>query len=204
MNTRYGAERDDTIPRTIGHATIAWNNLCHAIFQTFEALTRLDLESAKAVFFVVKSDRAQRDMVSELINSKLKAKNQTLADKFQTAIGEANKLAGKRNDIVHVVFIEALDTSKIALFRDVGFLKGKKGRDLVSTIENMTTETLALAVSISDFKFRNSQDYSPDPRNRRSTLAWYSSTNIGRIFQFGGIRSPKCSCQYATPSSSRE
>ena len=140
--------KSNEIPITVGRANITWNTLQYMLFQAFWQLSGLDVESAKAVYFAVKSDRSQRDMLTEMLTKKLEPKNPVLNKKFMTCIGEVNKLAGKRNDTIHVVYIDTLDSEKTRLAHDIGFLKGKVGRDLVSEIHNLTMQMLDLAEKI--------------------------------------------------------
>jgi len=136
------------IPLTVGRAAIAWNTVQHSIFQLFEILSGLDLESAKSVYFAVKSDRNQRDMVTELVNHKIKPKNPKLAAKVRSVLGSVDSLSGRRNETLHVVYVDSLDGAKTRLLHDVGHLKGKIGQELIVEIHKTTMELLDCAIDL--------------------------------------------------------
>ena len=136
------------VPVTVGRATIAWNNVCHAVFQMFQLLSELDDETAKATFLVVNSDRSQRDMVAALIDTKLKHHSTGLAKRAHRQLADINRLAGKRNDILHVIYLDDLNPQKVSQFHDRGHLRGKQGADLLDSIHKTTLECLDISMDI--------------------------------------------------------
>ena len=142
------AFHDDHIPVAVGRSTIAWNTLSLAIFGIFETLSGLDRNVAKSMFFGVKSDRTQRDLVTELVNLALNEKHPQLAKAIRRQLSTINTLAGRRNDVAHVVYHDDHVASQTTIFHDIGFLKGKAGMELVEAIHNLTIECLDCANSL--------------------------------------------------------
>lgn len=105
------------VPLTVGRATVAWNTVSGEVFEHFHLLSGMDEDAAKATFFTVASDRSQRDMVGRLIDLKLKPEYPALAKRGKSLLGEADKLSGKRNDILHVVFVNNLDPAQFVNFK---------------------------------------------------------------------------------------
>jgi hypothetical protein len=135
-----------SVPLTVGRATIAWNTLSGAIYDLFSLLSEMDDATAKAVFFAVASDRSQRDMVSNLVNTKLKPEHPHLAKKVRSVIGEADDLAGKRNDILHVVFRETQSPYSVSQLHPRGHLKDKSGLELINAIGTFAISALDLTL----------------------------------------------------------
>jgi hypothetical protein len=108
----------------------------------------MDLDAAKATFFVVTSDRSQRDMTSELVKAKLKPLHPKLAKRAMKLIADINAVAGKRNDITHVIFVDEHDPSKVAQYHERGHLKGKAGNELIESIHKFTMDCLDLALQL--------------------------------------------------------
>ena len=135
-----------SVPLAIGRATISWNTLTGAVFTVYKLLSQLDEDAAKATFFAVASDRSQRDMVTNL--AQLKAGHHPAGKKILTLLGKANGVAGKRNDILHVVFSDVLDPMAVSQLHERGHLKGKKGTDLLDAIHAFSMETMNLAIDM--------------------------------------------------------
>jgi hypothetical protein len=134
----------NAIPLAVGNSAIVWGTLQYALFQTFRTLSEMEHGAAKAIYFAIKSDRSQRDMVTELIIAKLQPKHTTLSKKFKAIIGSVNALAGKRNDTLHVVYANSMDVKKTRLRHDIGYLKGKTGDDLISEIIALINQMLVV------------------------------------------------------------
>lgn len=135
-----------SVPVVIGRATISWNTLSRAIFGIYQVLSEMDEEAAKATFFVVQSDRSQRDMVSQLAATKLKPIDKRLAKDVNILLDSVNRLAGKRNDIAHVILEDDNHPMKVRQFHERGHLKGKEGEDLVQAIHDLTMDILNAAI----------------------------------------------------------
>ena len=136
------------VPLWVGRASIAWNTLSQAFFDIYRLLSGMDGIAAKATYFVVSSDRSQRDMVSALVDINLKPHNRRLAKTLQKLIADANGLAGRRNDVLHVVFLNSEKPEKVKQFHERGHLKGKAGADLIEAIHKLTIECLDIAIAV--------------------------------------------------------
>lgn len=143
----YGVDRD-RVPNAVGRATIAWNNVSLAVYHLFQHLSGLDEGSAKATFFCVNSDRSQRDMLHALVEARLEPKNAALAKQAKTILGKINGLSGRRNDILHIVFVNDHDPNNVRPFNERGHLKGKSGTDLLVSIEKLTSDCLEQACDL--------------------------------------------------------
>jgi hypothetical protein len=148
---------ESEVPLRVGRATISWNTLSGAMFQMYHLLSEMDEETAKVTFFPIASDRSQRDMVSNLVELKLRPHSPTLANQFQTVIGEANKLAGKRNDILHVVFVGDESPATVSQMHERGHLKNKTGAELMAAIHKFTMDALTLAGKADEIRGRVGQ-----------------------------------------------
>ena len=140
------------VPTAVGRSVIAWNSITYCIFQLFEILSELDNASARGVFFVIKSDRSQRDLVGELIRTKIKPTNPKLAKRINAKFGEIDSLAAKRNDILHVIYLDQQQFFKTKVFQVVGYLKGKTGNDLVEAIHQTTMECIEVSIDLMRFQ----------------------------------------------------
>ena len=137
------------VPVTVGRATISWNTLSQTVFQLYHSLSGMDLEAAKATFFVVASDRSQREMVSELVKTKLRPSFPDLAKRILSVLTEINtSLAGKRNDITHVIFLNEHSPANVAQFHERGYLKGKKGTELLDSIDKFAIDCLDTTIKL--------------------------------------------------------
>lgn len=140
------------VPLTIGRATIAWNTLSRSVFDIFHLLSGWDEASAKAAFFVVSSDRSQRDMVTALCATKISPVDADLAKKLRSALGSIDKLAGKRNDVLHVVLEQEHSSNLVRQFHERGHLKGKIGAELIEAIHQLAMSCLDLASELTQLR----------------------------------------------------
>ncbi|MEQ8325954.1 MAG: hypothetical protein RIE84_05015 [Parvibaculum sp.] len=136
------------VPLSVGHATIAWNQVSYSTYIIFKILSELTDDAARPTFFCVTSDRSQRDMVSELVKAKLAPHDKGLAKKIQRELGEINNLAGRRNDILHLVLIDDLSPMDVKPFHDRGHLANKQGLDLLDAIDKLASDCLDKAVKL--------------------------------------------------------
>ncbi|RWB29149.1 MAG: hypothetical protein EOQ42_25855 [Mesorhizobium sp.] len=136
------------VPVSVGRATISWNTLSQSVFALYQSLSGMDFAAAKATFFVVTSDRSQRDMTSELVKAKLHPSHPKLAKRAQSLLADINKIAGKRNDIAHVIFVDEHSPSKVAQYHERGHLKGKSGAELLDSIDKFTIDCLDIALHL--------------------------------------------------------
>lgn len=140
--------KTDIVPTSVGRATIAWNNVCYAVFSLYSTLSGLEPETAKATFFCVASDRSQRDMASALVEKELKPRDPERAKKAKSLIDSINKIAAKRNDILHIVFIDEQSPETVKPFNPRGHIKDKTGDELIGAIHALTMDCLDTAVAI--------------------------------------------------------
>lgn len=93
----------DRLAHYIGHVTLQWNNVQFWYFILFKTLL-LDLAGpAHSLFFSAKSDRGQRDMLQHLAAFEMENHPDLLAEMI-ALIERGNKLAGKRNAILHAMW----------------------------------------------------------------------------------------------------
>ena len=62
----------DDLAKSIGRASMVWNDVQSEVFFLFKKLSKMDLSSAEAVFFAVKADASQREMTAALAKIELK------------------------------------------------------------------------------------------------------------------------------------
>ncbi len=125
----------DEHARRIGKATILWNFAHSQIFAIFCELSGMKFEHAQAVYYSLKADLHQRDMVIALANSVL-ANDETARTKVVSAIKKFTALSNERNAIVHTVWnipppgqnIRANKLTKI-------FHEGYGGEDVAARME---------------------------------------------------------------------
>jgi hypothetical protein len=135
---------DGIVPVTIGRAAIAWNNLVYAIFALFQTLSGLSSDQAKRVFFAVRSDKNQREMVQGLIDNDITPIDDELAKSFKKLFRKIDGAAKGRNDTVHVILMNDGNPEKTHLFHDVGSFKGKVGRTLLTEMNKATLNCIDL------------------------------------------------------------
>lgn len=191
MMGRLLALHEVRVPLTVGRATVAWNTLSGEVFEHFSLLSGMDHEAAKAVFFTVASDRSQRDMVSRLFAMSLAPHSPNLAKRGKSLLGDADKLSGKRNDILHVVFVDGLNPAAVRQLQERGHLKGKAGADLLDAIDAFATACLDLTLSLMKLRgdILNSPHYQSralaaavlEYSARRKAGGWASQAEFGLI-----------------------
>lgn len=95
----------DKLALAIGKVTIAWNGAHETLFDIFHRVTAMTPDAADAVFFSIKSDRGQRDLVRKaaaviLSNSGRASELQELT----AYIKELDRMAEKRNTSIHTMW----------------------------------------------------------------------------------------------------
>ncbi|MER8561347.1 hypothetical protein [Mesorhizobium sp. M0578] len=174
------------VPVTVGRATISWNTLSSAVFHLYHSLSGMDLGAAKATFFVVSSDRSQRDMTSELVKAKLKPSHPKLAKRAQKLIADINTVAGKRNDITHVIFVDEHSPSKVAQYHERGHLKGKAGAELLDSINKFTIGCLDIAIELLKLVKEVNEHYDKRQRIVEALLSYSPQLNGEELASRGG------------------
>lgn len=136
------------VPAAVGRATIAWNNLVHSIFTLFETLSGLSPEAAYKVFFAVRSDKNQREIVQGLVETEVKPVDPEIAAKMKRIFKKIDNAAKVRNDAVHVILIHEANPKKTRLFHDAGSFKGKVGDDLIEDLHKAAMNCMDLAADV--------------------------------------------------------
>ena len=87
------------IATILGLVALKWNDIQFFVFVMFWRL--LDKSpNAEAVFFAVRTDRAQRDMTVALAKDVLKA-TPDLMNRVVNLLADISRMAGRRNDVIH-------------------------------------------------------------------------------------------------------
>lgn len=116
----------------IGHAVIAWNRLHDNLGVTFADLINPDQQYiGLTVWHAMKSDSAQRDVLTAVIKTVLPDENKYRID-LCWILTETGKLSGHRNNYIHAAFISLIDDGGIKLIPD-HFTGNRKAGKLVDT-----------------------------------------------------------------------
>lgn len=100
----------DEHAKLIGNVTIAWNTAQSLVFAIFSVMSRIAPESdnAAAIFFALKSDIAQRDITTAVIESELGTsahpEHKKLAERLKRPIHKLNSLSAERNAAIHTMW----------------------------------------------------------------------------------------------------
>lgn len=100
--TEDGIERSE-IERLIGAATMTWNEVHSYFFMAFLDCAGLDLNMAKAIYFNLTSDRAQRALAHTVVEE-LAGADSPHVKNFAKLVRKADKIATKRNAAVHQIW----------------------------------------------------------------------------------------------------
>lgn len=84
----------------IGRVAIAWTDLDQILGNLFELFSGLTPDKARAIYFLPKSDRAQRDMLREVAKIALEP-HPDLLSSFKSAIDGIDTLSRERNAAMH-------------------------------------------------------------------------------------------------------
>ncbi len=98
----------DDLAKSIGRASMVWNDVQSEVFFLFKKLSKMDLSSAEAVFFAVKTDASQREMTAALAKIELKDDPNNL-DRVLNNLKEAGNLAAQRNVAIHTAWLVGED-----------------------------------------------------------------------------------------------
>lgn len=137
----------EALENILGKITVRWNDLHYHVYQLFEGLLLNQSDVAHAIYFALDSDRAQRNITSDLARVLLK-KDRNLLTGVTTALEDIGKLSGKRNDLIHAIWPNVIsDNPKPALPRK-GRLSGVKvmatARDLLDQIDDIDQQIASL------------------------------------------------------------
>lgn len=154
----------EQIAPLIGHVTIAWNNLQFWIFCVFWKLLAAGATKADSIFFALRTDKAQRDITLQIIKAAM-FESDELRSQLEDLIEKANKLSGRRNDVIHaMIFVDHPDAAAQVFASSSPRLSKKKDllaelQDLVATIKALNLQ-FALAVNELDERERPQPEYS--------------------------------------------
>lgn len=87
----------------IGRVTLEWNHVCDMVFHTFWQLSGMELEQARAVFYALKADSAQRDITSAIARVRLKD-DPKLCMRFLDVLRKIGQISGERNAAIHTTW----------------------------------------------------------------------------------------------------
>ncbi len=93
----------DSFAQKVGLAFMAWTSCCDTVFDIFESLTRLDKETAAAIFRRVRNDRTQREITLDVAKIRL-SKDIEILSALEEALKQLGELASERNMAAHVSF----------------------------------------------------------------------------------------------------
>lgn len=91
------------LERLIGSATMTWNEVHSYFFLAFLDSAGLDLGMAKAIYFSLPSDRAQRALAYTTVEE-LAGADSPHTKAFGKLVRSADKIAAKRNAAVHQIW----------------------------------------------------------------------------------------------------
>jgi hypothetical protein len=153
MTERYKRPTDDLAP-LVGKATIAWNDLQFAILSIFFTVLPCPRELSEALFFSIKSDRAQREMVRAAVEHVVAPIDAMLAKKITDLFVKIEKKQYKRrNSAVHAMWMIRLETQEPAIYQEKDHLS-KKGslKEIKKELEAMTVDFMEIANDLFEHK----------------------------------------------------
>jgi hypothetical protein len=128
----------DAYAAAVGRVAHEWNHLHERLGALFVAVTGMERNLALSIWYSVKSDRAQRDMLRAAIdvtNSQRSERLPEAPDDLQMVLDRANELAEARNDAVHApcsLYIGGSGSEMTASFFDGNpRAKNLKGKELL-------------------------------------------------------------------------
>jgi hypothetical protein len=87
----------------LGHVAVAWNDVHWMLYRVFHTLSGMSDNQAKAVFFTLKADSNQRDIVTALGTITLQSRPDELAQ-FTLLMRRINLVGGHRNAAIHTMW----------------------------------------------------------------------------------------------------
>ncbi|HRF08999.1 MAG TPA: hypothetical protein PL193_10205 [Xanthobacteraceae bacterium] len=92
----------DEHAKLVGRVTMAWAEIHAVLYRIFWGVSGLEREMAEAIFFSLKSDSAQRDLVIAALSERFKAEEDKEVRKSATElIGQVNNYSNQRNAAAH-------------------------------------------------------------------------------------------------------
>jgi hypothetical protein len=87
----------------LGHVSVAWNDVHWMLYRIFDVLSSMPTDQSKAVFFAIKTDGAQRDVIQALAKVSLRPHPELLTQ-FTELVKRIERVAGDRNAAIHTMW----------------------------------------------------------------------------------------------------
>lgn len=137
------------LAREVGALTIAWNDMQFGILSLFTAVVPYDSALAEVMFFSIRSDRAQRDMVAAVVRSEVGGCDPQLAEKIVRKIADIEKKAGLRNDAIHAMWMLDFETKDIWIYQQSNRLNRHSDMATIKTeLDNLADEYFGFTVDL--------------------------------------------------------
>ena len=110
----YSNKKYDQFAQCLGRLALAWNSLHLELFEIFWAVSGYGNGMIPgAIWYALKVDRAQRDILKDLVNSKAIGINLSKDQRreIKWVLDKTDNLENIRNDFIHTPF--AMDNSKV-------------------------------------------------------------------------------------------
>ncbi len=153
----------DPIYKLIGEATVAWNGIDHGWMLVFQALLGAPQRHAKAIYRAIRTNSAQRDMITALARAAYRD-NGTMCDKIVQLANETGHEGGSRNALSHgfygidVFEVEGSHEWEISSLKIIDYPKGSlTDKDLevelppiIARFNNLASRIFALLQDIGE------------------------------------------------------
>ncbi|MGO9686542.1 MAG: hypothetical protein ACLPTZ_28870 [Beijerinckiaceae bacterium] len=130
----------------IGRVAIAWNDLNYILSYLFERFSVMPSDRAAAVYFSLKSDATQRELLMAVAKIAL-APHPDILQSFKDCMGQINALAGERNAAMHTSWAVAVSGDRFVPAPQIPThraLKPDFAAQFQSLRERLTDQYLAL------------------------------------------------------------
>jgi hypothetical protein len=87
----------------LGHVSVAWNDVHWMLYRIFDVLSSMPTHQSQAVFFAIKADSTQRDVVQALAKVSLRSHSELLTQ-FTELMKQIGRIAGDRNAALHTMW----------------------------------------------------------------------------------------------------
>ena len=133
----------DAYKLAVGKVATNWNWLQEDLAQLFALVTGLDYRAAHAIWYSLNSDRAQRNMLRDVIQATrdqwTDARYSSTADDLIWLIGEADSVASHRNNAIHSPCMPSVGTKEIEIIPYDFFRSPRtqklRGKDILTEFE---------------------------------------------------------------------
>jgi len=97
---------------TIGRVTIAWNEAHFVLAALFNSLSGADMRQSEAIYYAIKNESAQRDIIRAVANVTLE-NHPAILSRLTTALSRIGELSGRRNAAIHTVWAFSIPRNKM-------------------------------------------------------------------------------------------